>query len=84
MFLYLKLKTLQTAHERELSSCHETVRILQQRLTERDEAYAMQKRRKVPVDYYALKAKVSKTSSGHCVLYILSIFIAITIFFVYT
>ncbi|XP_055911483.1 centrosomal protein of 162 kDa isoform X2 [Eupeodes corollae] len=57
------LKTLQTAHERELSSCHETVRILQQRLTERDEAYAMQKRRKVPVDYYALKAKNADTRS---------------------
>lgn len=59
------LKTLQTAHERELSSCHETVRILQQRLTERDEAYAMQKRRKVPVDYYALKAKVSSLERRH-------------------
>ena len=54
----MQLKTLQTAHERELATCHETVRILQQRLNERDEAFAMQKRRKVPVDYYALKAKV--------------------------
>ncbi|TMW40573.1 hypothetical protein DOY81_014347, partial [Sarcophaga bullata] len=52
------LKTLQTAHERELANCHETVRLLQQRLNERDEQFALQKRRKVPVDYYALKAKV--------------------------
>lgn len=52
------MKTLQTAHERELAACHETVRLLQQRLNERDEQFAMQKRRKVPVDYYALKAKV--------------------------
>ncbi|TMW43290.1 hypothetical protein DOY81_011627, partial [Sarcophaga bullata] len=51
------LKTLQTAHERELANCHETVRLLQQRLNERDEQFALQKRRKVPVDYYALKAK---------------------------
>lgn len=56
--LSLQLKTLQTAHERELAACHETVRLLQQRLNERDEQFAMQKRRKVPVDYYALKAKV--------------------------
>lgn len=53
-----QLKTLQSAHERELASCNETVRILQQRLNEREEAFATQKRRKVPVDYYALKAKV--------------------------
>ncbi|XP_018787584.1 PREDICTED: uncharacterized protein LOC108968179 [Bactrocera latifrons] len=57
------LKTLQSAHERELASCHETVRVLQQRLNERDEAFA-QKRRKLPVDYYALKAKVSGTSTA--------------------
>lgn len=54
----LQLKTLQSAHERELASCNETVRILQQRLNEREEAFATQKRRKVPGDYYALKAKV--------------------------
>lgn len=54
-----QLKTLQAAHDRELSSCHETVHILQQRLTERDTAIAMQSRRKVPVDYLALKSKVS-------------------------
>lgn len=55
------MKTLQAAHERELSSCQETVRILQQRLTECDE----QKRRRVPVDYYALKAKVSNLEQRH-------------------
>lgn len=55
-----QLKTLQAAHERELSSCHETVRLLEQRLAERDEAFAViQKRHKVPVDYFALKAKVN-------------------------
>ncbi|KAL5277762.1 CEP162 family protein [Megaselia abdita] len=41
------LKTLQTAHERELTSCHETVRILQERLTERDQAFVSSKERKV-------------------------------------
>ncbi|XP_059617143.1 centrosomal protein of 162 kDa isoform X2 [Phlebotomus argentipes] len=55
------LRTLQAAHEKELASCHETVNILQQRLKERDEAFAMQKRRRVPVDYYALKAKMQNT-----------------------
>ncbi|TDG42075.1 hypothetical protein AWZ03_011508 [Drosophila navojoa] len=59
------LKTLQSAHERELASCNETVRILQQRLNEREEAFATQKRRKVPVDYYALKAKVSLLERRH-------------------
>ncbi|KAL9880370.1 uncharacterized protein ACN2A1_011869 isoform 2-T2 [Glossina fuscipes fuscipes] len=59
------LKTLQTAHERELASCHETVRILQQRLNERDEHIALQKRRKLPVDYYALKAKVTSLERRH-------------------
>ncbi|EDW82390.2 uncharacterized protein Dwil_GK25152 [Drosophila willistoni] len=57
------LKTLQSAHERELASCNDAVRILQQRLNERDEA--TQKRRKVPVDYYALKAKVSLLERRH-------------------
>ncbi|XP_055684613.1 centrosomal protein of 162 kDa isoform X1 [Lutzomyia longipalpis] len=56
------LRTLQAAHEKELASCHETVNILQQRLKERDEAFAMQKRRRVPVDYYALKAKKLRKS----------------------
>lgn len=51
-----QLKTLQSAHERELATCQETVKILQQRLTEREEATTQ--RRKVPIDYYALKAKV--------------------------
>ncbi|KAJ6639830.1 Protein shifted, partial [Pseudolycoriella hygida] len=51
------LKTLQTAHERELATCKETIQLLQQRLAERDEAFAVQKRRKVPIDYFALKAK---------------------------
>ncbi|XP_070135366.1 centrosomal protein of 162 kDa isoform X2 [Drosophila bipectinata] len=59
------LKTLQSAHDRELASCNETVRILQQRLNEREEAFATQKRRKVPVDYYALKAKVSLLERRH-------------------
>lgn len=59
---FVQLKTLQAAHERELSSCQETVRILQQRLAEGDEA---QKRRRVPVDYYALKAKVTNLEQRH-------------------
>ncbi|XP_041449929.1 centrosomal protein of 162 kDa [Drosophila obscura] len=59
------LKTLQSAHERELATCNETVRILKQRLNEREEAFATQKRRKVPVDYYALKAKVSLLERRH-------------------
>ncbi|ALC48899.1 CG42699 [Drosophila busckii] len=59
------LKTLQCAHERELASCNETMRILQQRLNEREEALTTQKRRKVPVDYYALKAKVSLLERRH-------------------
>lgn len=58
-FEYFQLKTLQSAHERELATCQETIRLLQQRLAERDEAFAVQKRRKVPIDYFALKAKVS-------------------------
>ncbi|KAH8251143.1 hypothetical protein KR038_009320 [Drosophila bunnanda] len=61
----LQLKTLQSAHEREMATCNETVRILQQRLNEREEAFATQKRRKVPVDYYALKAKVSLLERRH-------------------
>lgn len=55
-FIFFQLKTLQSAHERELATCQETVKILQQRLTERDETTTQ--RRKVPIDYYALKAKV--------------------------
>ncbi|XP_037029451.1 centrosomal protein of 162 kDa [Bradysia coprophila] len=59
------LKTLQSAHERELAQCQETIRLLQQRLAERDEAFAMQKRRKVPIDYFALKAKVTSLERRH-------------------
>lgn len=96
----LQLKTLQAAHERELASCQATVHILQQRLTERDEAFDAQKRREqehhaseqrhqqlqqnrqqqqqeqqqqqqqqnlsqMPVDYMALKAKVSSLERRH-------------------
>lgn len=63
-----QLKILQTAHERELAACHETVRILQDRLKERDAVYAHEKRRNGPIDYYALKAKVN----SHDVLKIFS------------
>lgn len=59
--LVYQLKTLQAAHERELSSCQDTVRILQQRLAELDD----QKRRRVPPDYYALKAKVTNLEQRH-------------------
>lgn len=51
---------MQAAHERELAACHETVKILQQRLNEREEGMAIQKRRRMPIDYYSLKAKVIK------------------------
>lgn len=48
------------AHERELSANKETVRLLEQRLAERDEAFAIiQKHHKIPIDYFALKAKVN-------------------------
>ncbi|XP_058835865.1 centrosomal protein of 162 kDa [Topomyia yanbarensis] len=61
------LKTLQAAHERELAACHETVRILQQRLTEREEhAHTKEKRRpNHNIDYYALKAKVTSLERRH-------------------
>lgn len=55
---------MQNAHEREVATCHETVRLLKQRLNERDELFATQKRRKLPVDYYALKAKVCCSCSS--------------------
>lgn len=55
---------MQNAHEREVATCHETVRILKQRLNEREEQFATQKRRKLPVDYYALKAKVCCSCSS--------------------
>lgn len=55
---------LQSAHERELSVNKETVRLLEQRLAERDEAFAIiQKHNKVPIDYFALKAKVNAKKS---------------------
>lgn len=56
---------LQSAHEREVSANKETVRLLEQRLAERDEAFAIiQKHNKVPIDYFALKAKVSAKSKN--------------------
>lgn len=54
-----QLKCLQSAHERETSAFHETIRILQERLEEREAVIAKDKRRHGPIDYYALKAKVS-------------------------
>lgn len=55
-----QLKILQSAHERELSANKETVRLLEQRLAERDEAFSIiQKHNKIPIDYFALKAKVN-------------------------
>lgn len=60
----LQLKILQSAHERELSANKETVRLLEQRLAERDEAFAIiQKHNKIPIDYFALKAKVNAKKS---------------------
>lgn len=60
MFNFLpQLKTLQSAHEREVSASHETIRILQSRLEEQVTALSGSKdKRRGPVDYYALKAKV--------------------------
>ncbi|KAG5684518.1 hypothetical protein PVAND_013747 [Polypedilum vanderplanki] len=58
------LKTLQNAHERELSACHETIRILQSRLEE--QAVNMKEKRRGPIDYYALKAKVTSLEKRHC------------------
>uniref|UniRef100_A0A1B0AQJ3 Centrosomal protein of 162 kDa n=1 Tax=Glossina palpalis gambiensis TaxID=67801 RepID=A0A1B0AQJ3_9MUSC len=40
-------------------------RLQDQRLNERDEHIALQKRRKLPVDYYALKAKVTSLERRH-------------------
>lgn len=63
---HTQLKTLQAAHERELAACHETVRIMQQRLADREDHLQQQhqtKEKRRPnhnVDYYALKAKVSQ------------------------
>ncbi|EDS32880.1 speckle-type poz protein [Culex quinquefasciatus] len=67
------LKTLQAAHERELAACHETVRIMQQRLADREDHLQQQqqhqtKEKRRPnhnVDYYALKAKVTSLERRH-------------------
>ena len=56
--LNFQLKTLQTSHERELSACHETIRILQSRIEEQS-TKALKEKRRSPIDYYALKAKVN-------------------------
>lgn len=54
-----QLKTLQNAHEREISASHETIRILQGRLEEHVTMLGTAKeKRRGPVDYFALKAKV--------------------------
>lgn len=54
-----QLKILQNAHEREISASHETIRILQSRLEEQVGVHVGAKeKRRGPVDYYALKAKV--------------------------
>lgn len=54
-----QLKTLQNAHEREISASHETIRILQGRLEEQVSVVSgVKEKRRGPVDYYALKAKV--------------------------
>jgi hypothetical protein len=58
-FPFFQLKTLQNAHERELSASHETIRILQGRLEEQVTMLGSAKeKRRGPVDYFALKAKV--------------------------
>uniref|UniRef100_A0AAG5DVV7 Centrosomal protein of 162 kDa n=1 Tax=Anopheles atroparvus TaxID=41427 RepID=A0AAG5DVV7_ANOAO len=57
----IDLKTLQAAHEKELASCHESIRILQQRLAESEEEMVHRKDKQRPNhnnDYYGLKAKV--------------------------
>ncbi|XP_031621202.1 putative uncharacterized protein DDB_G0271606 isoform X2 [Contarinia nasturtii] len=60
------LKILQSAHERELSANKETVRLLEQRLAERDEAFAIiQKHNKIPIDYFALKQKFTKSQLAY-------------------
>lgn len=54
-----QLKILQNAHEREISASHETIRILQSRLEDQVSLLGNSKeKRRGPVDYYALKAKV--------------------------
>lgn len=58
-----QLKTLQNAHERELTASHETIRILQNRLEEQATLVSnsnnnVKDKRRGPIDFYALKAKV--------------------------
>ncbi|XP_052900557.1 coiled-coil domain-containing protein 136 isoform X1 [Anopheles moucheti] len=58
------LKTLQAAHEKELASCHESIRFLQQRLAESEEELLQRKDKQRPNhsnDYYGLKAKRKRT-----------------------
>uniref|UniRef100_A0A182LSS6 Centrosomal protein of 162 kDa n=1 Tax=Anopheles culicifacies TaxID=139723 RepID=A0A182LSS6_9DIPT len=62
------LKTLQAAHEKELASCHESIRFLQQRLTESEEELLQRKDKQRPNhsnDYYGLKAKVAYLERRH-------------------
>ncbi|XP_058128050.1 centrosomal protein of 162 kDa isoform X2 [Anopheles coustani] len=64
----LDLKTLQAAHEKELASCHESIRILQQRLAESEEERVHRKDKQRPNhnnDYYGLKAKVAYLERRH-------------------
>lgn len=56
-----------------MSANKETVRLLEQRLAERDEAFAIiQKHHKIPIDYFALKAKVNLKKSWKCAFMLLS------------
>ncbi|XP_053678606.1 centrosomal protein of 162 kDa-like [Anopheles nili] len=58
------LKTLQAAHEKELASCHESIRFLQQRMAESEEELLHRKDKQRPghnTDYYGLKAKRKRT-----------------------
>uniref|UniRef100_A0A182T2M1 Centrosomal protein of 162 kDa n=1 Tax=Anopheles maculatus TaxID=74869 RepID=A0A182T2M1_9DIPT len=62
------LKTLQAAHEKELASCHESIRFLQQRLAESEEELLQRKDKQRPNhsnDYYGLKAKVAYLERRH-------------------
>ncbi|XP_049286798.1 uncharacterized protein LOC125765548 isoform X2 [Anopheles funestus] len=62
------LKTLQAAHEKELASCHESIRFLQQRLSESEEELLQRKDKQRPNhsnDYYGLKAKVAYLERRH-------------------
>ncbi|CRK89683.1 CLUMA_CG003469, isoform A, partial [Clunio marinus] len=60
------LKTLQNAHEREINSSHETIKILQNRLEEKvAQVGNVKEKRRGPVDYFALKAKVTSLERRH-------------------